>query len=1029
MRFNSNRGWLKYIGFSALLILSTFYISALAPVKIANAVMSNCIVTPPSSTGSGGGTVGPATAGPVVATINITPAGGTYDPLSIVLKSDSDNIKQTVPTCKDSISGTIQATFPKVDKGKYKVCYKNTCSTIFEKINTDDTTPVTLAVTQNEAASVGGSVYVDVKVNFDKSTTETTYGGFTITLESLASALTMPPAATSTQTVPANKNGPITVTAQFANVTPGYTKACIDGLNLCAGADKLSGRNITITIDVPKDKAVSLIAPSGSSSTKTCGSEVTGLGWIMCPIINGLTGLNDTMWRLVSSLLTVNPLNQSDPIYQAWGTIRSIANVLFAIFFLIIIFSQLSSVGIDNYGIKKLLPRLIVSAVLVNISFVIVQVSVDLANIIGSSLYGLLTSITLGYIPSWARTIEIILNGTGLAVAGTFIVFGSSSAFWLLFPMMLMGLLGLLAAVLTLIFRQAIIPVLAILAPLAFVAYMLPNTEQWFKKWRDMLMTMLMMYPVAALIFGGSKFAASVIVASHEDEYWANLIGMIVLAAPLFSLPFLVKQGGPILSKVGGALSKLAETARKPLTNWSKGHQDEAKSRYLAENANERNSGNRRFAGARLARNLNKDREDRRRTRENATKGYQSEADEDYRERALKANPNSNKYVDKRAVRAKEAIERMEDQQHRGETTSGGFNKNLEERKADKNSVVGKRELERRAYGQAVESAKGTQTKNYGEALAIKDGDIIKIAAGNVDPEGSIKAQAYGVQALTQLEEKNVTAAQVLGGNTSEAAYQAGMRMVNATDATTGTVVRKIQVPVVDQVTGAVTYSSDDAVVGAFIKDNKLGAGIESFSDATYKSLDNVQSYAKTPFGVRAIAQTLAGTGQLTANGIEKMITDLPPETTAEERGIVIAAINASANAAGLKHLGTNSQDRDGKFVLAGLKGGVDKLVSGTIANYGIAGFTKDMMDDPAFGPEAARQAREQMLSDPNTFNESLPGVSAKVLQQLAETMTIAELGTPLPTDDVAKAAAIAPILDELKARKTKAIQARSATP
>jgi hypothetical protein len=325
--------------------------------------------------------------------------------------------------------------------------------------------------------------------------------------------------------------------------------------------------------------------PQVATTDTSCGSQVSGLGWIICPIISGLTGLNDFVWKLVSYLLVVNPLDQSDSIYTAWGSIRSIANVLFVIFFLVIIFSQLTGAGITNYGVKKMLPRVIIAAILVNVSFIIVQISVDLANILGSSLFNLITGITPPITATWGGLVSLILGSAagagGIVIGGIAvgIAGGTVAVIWMLLPLAAIATLALLAALLTLIFRQAAIPILAILAPLAFVAYLLPNTESWFKKWRGMLLSMLMLYPMAALVFAGAQFAASAII--NEGGYFNMLIGLIILSLPLFSLPFLARQGGPILSKVGGVLSGIAKSAGKPIQGMSKERADQARADYL----------------------------------------------------------------------------------------------------------------------------------------------------------------------------------------------------------------------------------------------------------------------------------------------------------------------------------------------------------------------------------------------------------------------------------------------------------------
>lgn len=324
--------------------------------------------------------------------------------------------------------------------------------------------------------------------------------------------------------------------------------------------------------------------PPGSY-TPTCGSEVTGVGWILCPVLGGLTGLNDGMWSLVRGLLTVDPLDDDGGLYTAWGTLRNIANVAFVIVFLIVVFSQLTGAAISNYGIKKMLPRLIIGVLLVNVSYFVVALAVDLANILGTSLYDLLTGLAPEYDPSvhgWEVLTNLLtqaLLAGGLTVAGVALVGGAATAFWMLLPLAAMGALGLLAAVVTLIFRQAAIPVLAILAPLAFVAYLLPNTEQWYKKWQSLLLSMLMLFPLAALVFGGTQFAAMIFIGNGED-WWRLLIGLIMLTLPLFSLPFIARQGGPLLGKVGGALKGLADKARQPLGNWAKGYENLSRARY-----------------------------------------------------------------------------------------------------------------------------------------------------------------------------------------------------------------------------------------------------------------------------------------------------------------------------------------------------------------------------------------------------------------------------------------------------------------
>jgi hypothetical protein len=83
----------------------------------------------------------------------------------------------------------------------------------------------------------------------------------------------------------------------------------------------------------------------------------------VCPVLEWIgdaaTGIYD---NVIDPSLRVDPKlfsnsETNNTVKNAWKTFRDFANVLFIILFLIVIFSQLTGVGIDNYGIKKILPR------------------------------------------------------------------------------------------------------------------------------------------------------------------------------------------------------------------------------------------------------------------------------------------------------------------------------------------------------------------------------------------------------------------------------------------------------------------------------------------------------------------------------------------------------------------------------------------------------------------------------------------------------------------------------------------------
>ncbi len=195
------------------------------------------------------------------------------------------------------------------------------------------------------------------------------------------------------------------------------------------------------------------------------------------------------MYSALQQFLKTKPLettNQNSGIYLAWVIMRNISNVAFIVAFLVIIYSQLTSVGISNYGVKKMIPRLVIAAVLVNLSFTICAILLDLSNIAGyafqDAFMGIKNTIsTVGENTStwtWSEVISTALSNGALAIGA--ITF-TTELLPMLVPAATLAGLTLLLILLIMAARQALIIILIIISPLAFVCYLLPGTEKWFK--------------------------------------------------------------------------------------------------------------------------------------------------------------------------------------------------------------------------------------------------------------------------------------------------------------------------------------------------------------------------------------------------------------------------------------------------------------------------------------------------------------------------------------------------------------------
>ena len=335
---------------------------------------------------------------------------------------------------------------------------------------------------------------------------------------------------------------------------------------------------------------ISIDPPSENSTSTSC--DVQGIGWFICPVSNWLADGIDFMYSALQEFLKTKPLettNQNSGIYLAWVIMRNISNVAFIVAFLVIIYSQLTSVGISNYGVKKMIPRLVIAAVLVNLSFTICAILLDLSNIAGyafqDAFMGIKNTIsTVGENTStwtWSEVISTALSNGALAVGA--ITF-TTELLPMLVPAATLAGLTLLLILLIMAARQALIIILIIISPLAFVCYLLPGTEKWFKKWRDSFLTMLVFFPAFSVVFGGAQLAGIIIIqnASGPNGAIMHVLGMLVQIIPLAITPLIMKFSGGVLGKFAGFVNDKNKGWYDRTKNWSKGRREIIRNKKLA---------------------------------------------------------------------------------------------------------------------------------------------------------------------------------------------------------------------------------------------------------------------------------------------------------------------------------------------------------------------------------------------------------------------------------------------------------------
>ena len=394
-------------------------------------------------------------------------------------------------------------------------------------------------------------------------------------------------------------------------------KACKDGVNH-KGDSTYCETTYENTEDInacKQGQSAKIEAPEeeeGGEPKNSCGID-GGLGWLICPVMTFVANINDAAYGAISGFLDIKPaiLSSGDNsgAKQGWDFFRNIANAIFAVIFLWIIFSQISNVGVSNYGIKKILPRLIIGALLVNLSYYLCQIFVDLSNILGHTLKDALES-GAGDIGTTSEA-----AGWGSAIAATIVGVGGVAAFAALaigIPTLAAGFLAIMTVFIILVVRQAGIILLISMSPIAFAAWLLPNTEDLFKKWMKMFRGLLLVFPIISLLYGAGKLAGAVLASSatvdpNNPDETLHLVALAATTMPLIATPFVLQNSLSSLGSIGAKIGKLSSAANGNLKNavMNKSRISDVKNAWKSRSARklaERRSGNTKYG--RVASNL-----------------------------------------------------------------------------------------------------------------------------------------------------------------------------------------------------------------------------------------------------------------------------------------------------------------------------------------------------------------------------------------------------------------------------------------
>lgn len=254
---------------------------------------------------------------------------------------------------------------------------------------------------------------------------------------------------------------------------------------------------------------------------------------------------------------------KSKAVYNGWMVVRDFFNLAFI---LVLLFSAFSTIfQVEKFHVKKILLKLVIIALLVNFSYPIALFIIDASNVV---MYYLLNtafpsdSISTGY-AKFSHIADTIVPQTksgnlnyGAPQLFSKLLVGIIFMFVLMATMMVMAL--------TFLVRIVILMVLVIFAPAAFVAGILPSTNNYFDDWWKNLFKYSFLGPIMAfMILIGLKLLMEI---ESSDSVFGKIKTMtnsqvsatgeptFLAAAVFFFIPIVVMWTGLIVSQKSGAI-------------------------------------------------------------------------------------------------------------------------------------------------------------------------------------------------------------------------------------------------------------------------------------------------------------------------------------------------------------------------------------------------------------------------------------------------------------------------------------------
>lgn len=320
----------------------------------------------------------------------------------------------------------------------------------------------------------------------------------------------------------------------------------------------------------------------------------TVVGWIIYGFVYVIGQILILIMWILIKVAQYNGFIDSPAVTNGWVIIRDLCNMFFILILLVIAFATILKV--ESYSLKKMLPTLILMAVLINFSKLICGVIIDFAQVIMLTFVNGFKEAASGNLTNMLGIDKLMDVRTDDPTTPDISIWTILGSYILALIYAVISLVIITAMLAMLVMRMVMIWVYVTLSPIAYLLSAFPQGKQYAAKWWSGFTENVIIGPVLAFFIwlsfsslGGLETPQDVIAiqnagtlnsgASIQGTTTGPSASITAAGSPDNMIKFIISigmlMGGLEISKklageTGGALGKVAEKGFKGATKMAK---------------------------------------------------------------------------------------------------------------------------------------------------------------------------------------------------------------------------------------------------------------------------------------------------------------------------------------------------------------------------------------------------------------------------------------------------------------------------